>query len=458
MLGNHSPWIHQLKRIRPADKLTGNISTDVAIVGGGIAGVVTAYYVLKNTSFSVTLLEAYKVSHGATGHNAGQLVSHFERPFTDIAEEFGVDMAAKGEEAMDSAWRLLDEIYADARLSTPMSQFMGYNGSMNLDQVMEHFKACAFRRSAQLPCEAVYVASDAPGLENIPEEYRGLYEVTERENILSLLETGDRRYLAAFSMRKGCLNSALFTEELAGYLLATYPGRFVLAEHSSVDTVALGEGIATLHGKEFSVTTGRVILCTNGFEKISIENAGGADVDKKFHREVRGIIGYMAGYLEPLNRPPTAISYIPQKFVHQKDIYLEEPYFYLTRRPYELEKGDVHNLICVGGPQEALEETRVYTHDRTYPETAGKDIDTFLHETHLHSPKEQIEFKFMWHGLMGYTPNGIRIIGPEPINPVLLYNLGCNGIGILPSVYGGKKIADLLNGAVMEPSIFDPKA
>ena len=58
---------------------------------------------------------------------------------------------------------------------------------------------------------------------------------------------------------------------------------------------------------------------------------------------------------------------------------------------------------------------------------------------------------------MGYTPNGLRCIGPEPLNPVLMYNLGCNGVGILPSVYGGKKISQFLNNEDLTPSLFDPK-
>jgi glycine/D-amino acid oxidase-like deaminating enzyme len=63
---------------------------------------------------------------------------------------------------------------------------------------------------------------------------------------------------------------------------------------------------------------------------------------------------------------------------------------------------------------------------------------------------------FQWQGLMGYTPNNIRRIGFEPRNSALLYNLGCNGVGMLPSVYGGKRIAQLLSGIHLPPSIFDP--
>ena len=47
---------------------------------------------------------------------------------------------------------------------------------------------------------------------------------------------------------------------------------------------------------------------------------------------------------------------------------------------------------------------------------------------------------------MGYNDGGIRVIGAHPRHPALLYNLGCNGVGFLPSIYGGQRIARLLAG------------
>ena len=70
-------------------------------------------------------------------------------------------------------------------------------------------------------------------------------------------------------------------------------------------------------------------------------------------------------------------------------------------------------------------------------------------------PNKKIDYVFTWHGLMGCTKNGVRLIGPEPKNPALLYNLGCNGVGILPSLYGGRQIARHLSGEKTEKSIFD---
>jgi glycine/D-amino acid oxidase-like deaminating enzyme len=57
---------------------------------------------------------------------------------------------------------------------------------------------------------------------------------------------------------------------------------------------------------------------------------------------------------------------------------------------------------------------------------------------------------------MAYTPGQVRLIGPEPKNPTLLYNLGCNGVGFLPSIYGGKRLARLIAGERLAPSLFDP--
>ena len=66
-------------------------------------------------------------------------------------------------------------------------------------------------------------------------------------------------------------------------------------------------------------------------------------------------------------------------------------------------------------------------------------------------------FDFAWHGLMAYTPGSVRIVGRHPHDHRLLYNLGCNGVGFLPSIAGGRRIARLLAGDELQPSIFDPR-
>ena len=50
----------------------------------------------------------------------------------------------------------------------------------------------------------------------------------------------------------------------------------------------------------------------------------------------------------------------------------------------------------------------------------------------------------------------VRLVGFEPKNPVLMYNLGCNGVGFLQSIFGGHRVSALHGGNDLGRSIFDP--
>lgn len=435
--------------------LHADTKTDIAVVGGGIAGVTTAFFILRNTNKKVVLLEADRIAHGATGHNAGQVTSYFERPFEKIVEEFGLERATEGQRAVESAWKLLDEIITSASLTTPLYRFTGYTGYSTLAQVLECLKENRFRTQGGLLPEKVVVSRTWPENQNIPPAYDDLYTLVEHEDLLGLLETRSHSFIAASSSQKGCMNSALFSEELCGYLAATYPSRFSFYEGSPVQKVRLFADRAVLEVHTHRVTADRAVLCTNGFENFTITNEAGPDIDTAFHHSVVGRIGYMSGYLEPMRHPPIAISYRVKEPEPDKDP-VGEDYFYITRRPYEHEQKGAHNLVCAGGPDTVLPNGADYSREDACSENIREVVDNFLRDSYDKYPTEDIQYTFCWHGLMGYTPNLIRRIGPEPINPVLLYNLGCNGVGILPSIYGGYKIAQFVNGETLLPSIFDP--
>ncbi len=449
-----SPWVSQLNKERPIVKLSHDITTDVTVVGAGIAGISTVFFLLKNTNFNVVLIEAGRLAHGATGHNAGQIVSYFERPFKDMVKEFGVKRAAHAWAAVESAWVLLMTMYTEAGLTIPLERFTGHAGFSSEKQVLEFLEDAYERKSARLHVEEVLIAADAPFLDKVPEKYNEIFKVAPREEILSRLETKNSTFVACASYQKGTTNSALFCQEVVDYLLNKYKGRFSLYENSPVKKVVLKKDFALLDVDVATVTTKKVVLCTNGFEHFSIINEKGLDIDSKFHHLVTGVVGYMSGYLEDYTKPPTAISYFTDPDATEID-----PYIYLTRREYKTDDNSRKSLVCIGGPEHNLDDREKYIGDYEYPEEAQKQIDDFVHSTYLDPAKKdsQVEYQFTWHGLMGYTPNGVRLIGAEPKNPVLLYNLGCNGIGILPSIYGGLRISQILRGDKLEATIFDPK-
>ena len=57
---NNSPWIEQLQRTIPLRKISQNSKTEIVIVGGGIAGITTAFFILKNSNL-IKIIQIFQV-------------------------------------------------------------------------------------------------------------------------------------------------------------------------------------------------------------------------------------------------------------------------------------------------------------------------------------------------------------------------------------------------------------
>lgn len=448
---NRSPWIAQLKKDRKSHTPNLNTNYDIAIIGGGISGMVSAYYTLKNTNKSIILLEGNRIAHGATGHNAGYVGDYFEKPFSEIVAEYGLEMAAAGQSAITSSWHLVADILEETGIHIQFPRFIGYAGCTSIDQLLSHLENKRLKLEGGLHVDRALVAREFVYPSDIPDKYQDLCTFVSQSHILLCLETPNKNYIAALQSKKGTMNSALFVEKLSEYLLENYKNRFVIREHAPVSEVHLYKDYTRLLTNQHELYTKYVVLCTNGFENITLINHHGSAIDHKFHDYVFGTVGYMAGYIESARHPPMAISYFPVGYKVNSD----DPYYYLTRRLHMWD--EIENpLVCIGGPEEIHEDVRNYSGHFPYSKKAFEEMDRFLKETYPESTEKGINYVFKWHGLMGYTKSGIRSVGYEPANPRLLYNLGCNGMGILPSIYAGKKISRHLAGDHVELSIFDP--
>ncbi len=451
-MANNSPWIHQLNHERATKKLHEDLVVDVAVVGAGIAGISTAFYLLKHTDKKVAILEGYKLAHGATGHNGGHMVTYFERPFNELVGEFGLEMACHGQREINSAWELAEEMYTEANLDIPMIRFESYSGLSTKEQIIQHLENDYLRRKGGFHTKVVEIYEDADFIHEIPEKYHDLLSFISREEIALKLETLDPQYIAVLSSQKGVMNSALFCQEVAAYLLTNYADRFALYEYTPVNKVVIHDKQVLIDAEEHTVQCERVVLCTNGFEGLDIIVADGLALNTRFHHNVHGIVGFMSGYLEQYTGVPMANSYFPKVDPGLTD-NPGDPYFYVTRRPFEYEKEKKHNLVCIGGPDHSLEHLSKYNRDLEFSEQARQQISEFVR--HTYDKKGDLEYLFMWHGVMGYTKNMLRMVGPDPAYSRLYYNLGCNGVGLLPSIFGGNKVARQIAGEKFAPSIFD---
>ena len=424
---------------------------DLAIVGAGIAGVATAYFALERSpKRRVALLEADRVASGATGHNAGQLVTYFERPLQALVESFGFERALAAQRGVDGAWDLLDQMCAASGLDTAVQSFEGHMGLWSANHLAVHLSSNRLRQKAGLSTERC-VVSDRMPLGDLEREFGDLFTVVPHAQIRALLQTRDDRYRAVLSFRKGTTNPVALCERVLDELLKRHGDRLELIEGARVERIVLESRGATLSAAGRRVRAERVVLCTNGYRGLEIENRAGVGIDLAEQQELHGTVGFMAAYFEPRSFDSAAISYLASPRIGEG-----QAYFYVTRRPF-IADGRLGTLVAVGGPDRELAEWVDYERDAPVESGAVRQIDVFLRRLLGTDPGTPIDFRFAWHGLMGYTRDGARLIGAEPRNPVLLYNLGCNGVGLLPSIAGGARIARILAGEDLPASAFDPR-
>lgn len=465
-----SPWVHQLNRTRPIQLLKKDIVADICIIGGGISGIMSAFQILKRTNRNVVIIDSHEIGHGATGHNAGQLVDELERSVASLVEEFGLEKTIEGLQSVHSGWNILEEVFEEAKLSVPYSTFVGYAMYSTRKQIHDQLVDMALMHQGGMHPKKMYISEDHIDSLAIPDVYKDFYQIIPHEGILSIGETVNPVYIAAFPSKRGCLNSALVVEQLATYLTRAYSSdRCKIYENSRVDSITLEKHTVAIQvgDDKKTICASKLILCTNGFENFNIQDLDNK-INHKFHKNVKGVVGYMLAQTENIDHTPSAFAYCEPKYDDVKpetviaqintdiDVAYGGDYVYTTRRPYDIGHEEPKNLFCLGGKARIFEDSRLYNKEHKYHPNIKTEYEQFISENFTPKRADTGHKEFMWHGLMGYTNNGVRMVGFEKRNSLIMYNLGCNGVGILPAVWSAVRISNLLLGD-MSVSMFDPK-
>ncbi|MGH8862648.1 MAG: NAD(P)/FAD-dependent oxidoreductase [Jatrophihabitantaceae bacterium] len=96
-----SLWFDQLPPVAPREPLTCDAVVDVAIVGGGLTGLWTAYYLHElDPTLQIAVLEAEVAGFGASGRNGGWCSALYPVGIRTLAAEAGQDAANRQYAAM----------------------------------------------------------------------------------------------------------------------------------------------------------------------------------------------------------------------------------------------------------------------------------------------------------------------------------------------------------------------
>ena len=107
--------------IEHKEALAQNIKADIAVIGAGMTGILTAYK-LQKTGKSVVVLEANRIANGQTGKTTAKITSQhgllYYRMILDLGEEKARQYAQANEKAIEAYRSLIQEEKIDCDFET----------------------------------------------------------------------------------------------------------------------------------------------------------------------------------------------------------------------------------------------------------------------------------------------------------------------------------------------------
>lgn len=438
-----SPW---LQIDRPHWKsLDETINSDIVIIGGGISGISTLYFLLTLTDKHVVLVEKDQIASGATGNNAGTAVANIERSISELVSEFGLEKTQAAFDEVNIGWDLLLDVIEKTEMQEDFFPITdAARGFTSVEILLESLAEEQIKKQVK-STHSQYLVSDHLKTK-IPEEFHQDLQFVPPEEILRVLRCLDPGYIAAAILSPpfyaARLNSAKLCYQMLDYLQKNYAERFSIYEKTEVMHVDVFSDRVTISCAKGTIDAHDVIICTNGYKNVSLWDR----VKQIKINTIQDSIISREGVLIAYQEENKANDGFASLFLDDRDIYADVPYFYTSQSPFV--QGDP-SFILIGGPEnddvEQLDLTLAQSH-----------LEIFKKFTKNAYGVSKNSFDYFWGGIMGYTPSGLRWVGKDPSYPHLWYNLGCNGIGIVPAIGGAEKIAQQFNGKVFPPSIFDP--
>jgi len=114
-------------------RLESDLTVDVAVVGGGIVGITTAF-LLSATGRRVAVLEADALVGGVTGHTTAKVTSLHSLIYADLVDTWGEEQARSYGEANEAGLATIRRLAAERRLDCELDEASAYTYAAEEDE------------------------------------------------------------------------------------------------------------------------------------------------------------------------------------------------------------------------------------------------------------------------------------------------------------------------------------
>ncbi|KIL49431.1 NAD(P)/FAD-dependent oxidoreductase [Jeotgalibacillus soli] len=377
-------WPETVDEVPSYPALEQDLTCDVLIVGGGMAGALCAE-ALSHTPLKTVLVEKRTVGGGSSSANTGLLQYSNDKMLHEFIEELGEEKAVR-------FYKLCLQAVEDLQKTAGTFSMPAY-----------------FARRPSL-----YYASDDNDVSKLRKEYEALkkhgfeVEYLEKDRIKEL-----------FSFEKP---AALLThgdadvnpfQYIHGLMNLVHTRNVEIYENTSVKEAGIDKEYIYFSTDKGRIAAKKVIYST-GYETIPFAEKLGAELNRTY-----------------------AIATTP---VIDLTNWAYRALVWETKRPYFYMRTTEDGRIIAGGLDEDKMEAPV---NKEIIKERGEQL---LQRVKEHFPKYELEVSHTWSASFGESDDGLPFIGQHPDNEKIYYCLGFGGNGTVYSMLGAQILSDLIQG------------
>lgn len=328
-------------------------SFDVAVVGGGIIGCATAYWLRQyQPGLRVAIVEAHTLGHGASGRNAGFLIQGTDTDYRTAADRYGAAAA-------EQIWHFTLE-------------------SRNL--IEAELDGAAFDWT---PSGSLTVAGTEEEDERLQASVEPMQKMGAAAHYLSPEETNRRVEAQGFRGSLLVDSGAMINPHKLVRHIAAASGATVLEHHRVHHLEAAGAGVRldTVHR---SIRADQVVLAMGAY--------------------LPHLMPSLGDYVRPLRAQMLATA--------ATDVRLNLPVYSHAGEFYIRQASD--GSVLVGGARHRNKAAEVGYDDHTTPAVQA-DLKQYLQRHFPWAGELAVEHR--WSGTMGFSPDGLPVVGALPEAP-----------------------------------------
>ena len=354
-----------VRKERPAGNTPRYKSYDIVVIGAGLVGIAMAYYLRQSGCDRVLVLEKEFIGYGASGRNAGFLLSGLAEPYSRLLIGMGADSAREIIRSTIENHDLIARAVSDNKIN------------------------CRYKRSGSYHLAATEVERGELE-ESVSLLIRDGFDAEYLPTIQGVAESKLKGYLGGFfNPADGRINPFAFVKGLARDI--------EVIEGFEVEQIIKTNSAVELIGEKGKIRSVMVVLATNGYAPL---------LESYFENLVFPVRGQMLATL------PLA------------DNLLGEPIYY-ANFGYDYFSQTSDNTILMGGLRNRFIHQETGYEDSLNPDLQDGLKDYIGDNLGF----EAFTVDSRWSGVMGNTIDGLPLVGALPRNSAVLAVVGFNTHG-----------------------------